>query len=362
MSLVAYDDSGSEEEAEPNLPIGKDKSGTPSVLLADIRRSKTSSDGKHTVKIAMPTAPEPDSDEEIEKQPLVVTAKTHNARQGVSSLFPAPKVKGQSARTETGLQNPNMPTVKQTSRILVPHTVTKQAATNKTAEMRAKLAKQHPKESPANSDDDDDDNIPMSFFSFESSHNVPVAIGSRKCDIGPILPPESVIGPALGPQLPTANDAQMMYNQYPDAEGAMTYGSSDYQFQQYSDSAHGTESEINSVSQIKSLQDDEAFRRLHCGKKRKRKGADDIGEIVDVNESDTIAEIQEYRKKMASQEDTNYTPPVKTNFIRIPSSDARRKHQITWLAIEAREREMKLQNQWAESKLTKRQTQAKYGW
>jgi proline-rich protein PRCC len=50
------------------------------------------------------------------------------------------------------------------------------------------------------------------------------------------------------------------------------------------------------------------------------------------------------------------------NFIRIPSSDARRKHQITWLAIEAREREMKLQNQWAESKLTKRQTQAKYGW
>lgn len=54
------------------------------------------------------------------------------------------------------------------------------------------------------------------------------------------------------------------------------------------------------------------FQQLNCGKKRKRKGAWDIAQIIDVNEKDTIAEIHEYRKKMASQEDSNYIPPVKT--------------------------------------------------
>ena len=61
MALVAYDDSGSEEEAsdEPNPSVGKDQSGSLLGLLANLPRPKVNGDGKkHSVKIAMPTAPE----------------------------------------------------------------------------------------------------------------------------------------------------------------------------------------------------------------------------------------------------------------------------------------------------------------
>ncbi|MGH0175133.1 UNVERIFIED_CONTAM: hypothetical protein FKN15_069323 [Acipenser sinensis] len=44
-----------------------------------------------------------------------------------------------------------------------------------------------------------------------------------------------------------------------------------------------------------------------------------------------------------------------------PTGQQRRKHQITYLIHQAKERELELKNSWAENKLTRRQTQAKYG-
>lgn len=45
----------------------------------------------------------------------------------------------------------------------------------------------------------------------------------------------------------------------------------------------------------------------------------------------------------------------------MPSSQQKRKHQISFLAFRAKERELELKNQWAENKFNKRQTQSKYG-
>jgi len=39
----------------------------------------------------------------------------------------------------------------------------------------------------------------------------------------------------------------------------------------------------------------------------------------------------------------------------------KRKHQITYLAHEAKAREQELQNQWAQNRMSRRQTQSKYG-
>ncbi|KAK2153498.1 hypothetical protein LSH36_295g04072 [Paralvinella palmiformis] len=44
-----------------------------------------------------------------------------------------------------------------------------------------------------------------------------------------------------------------------------------------------------------------------------------------------------------------------------PTSQQKRKHQITYLAHRAKEREFDLKNQWAQNKMTKRQSQSKYG-
>lgn len=44
-----------------------------------------------------------------------------------------------------------------------------------------------------------------------------------------------------------------------------------------------------------------------------------------------------------------------------PTGQQRRKHQITYLIHQAKERELELKNNWADNKMTRRQTQAKYG-
>ena len=46
----------------------------------------------------------------------------------------------------------------------------------------------------------------------------------------------------------------------------------------------------------------------------------------------------------------------------LPSTVHRRKHQLTYLAFQAKETELALAESHARGKLTKSQTQAKYGW
>jgi len=45
----------------------------------------------------------------------------------------------------------------------------------------------------------------------------------------------------------------------------------------------------------------------------------------------------------------------------VPGGVAKRKHQITYLVAKAKADELTLKNMWSQNKLTKRQTQAKYG-
>lgn len=44
-----------------------------------------------------------------------------------------------------------------------------------------------------------------------------------------------------------------------------------------------------------------------------------------------------------------------------PTGQQRRKHQITYLIHQAKERELELKNAWSDNKMSRRQTQAKYG-
>lgn len=44
-----------------------------------------------------------------------------------------------------------------------------------------------------------------------------------------------------------------------------------------------------------------------------------------------------------------------------PTSEHRRRHQITYLAYQAKQNEQQLKNQWAMTRMTRKQTQAKYG-
>ncbi|KAL1463764.1 hypothetical protein WDU94_015485 [Cyamophila willieti] len=88
---------------------------------------------------------------------------------------------------------------------------------------------------------------------------------------------------------------------------------------------------------------------------RKRKGEDLI--VREVNASSLMPDSREWLAQLS--EETTYRPSHKKHDG--PTSQQKRKHQITYLAFQAKANELDLKNQWANNRQTKRQTQSKYG-
>ncbi|KAI8792520.1 proline-rich protein PRCC [Biomphalaria glabrata] len=98
---------------------------------------------------------------------------------------------------------------------------------------------------------------------------------------------------------------------------------------------------------------DKEFQRLQGKRKR---GAEEAISFVDANVDDYV-DPSEVSKHL-TEESSYVSHKNKDN---LPTAQQRRKKQITYLAYQAKEREMELKNTWAQNKLTKKQTQSKYG-
>lgn len=105
------------------------------------------------------------------------------------------------------------------------------------------------------------------------------------------------------------------------------------------------------ATDVKALEQDEEFLKLQGKPKR---GKEEIN-ILEVNTADFIS-TAEVTKSLSEEQE--YRSHKKKD---MPSAQQRRKHQIGFLAFQAKERELELKNQWATNRLTKKQTQAKYG-
>ncbi|KAI5744874.1 hypothetical protein M8J76_006051 [Diaphorina citri] len=90
---------------------------------------------------------------------------------------------------------------------------------------------------------------------------------------------------------------------------------------------------------------------------RKRKGEDLI--VKDVDGNSLVPDSQQWLTKQLSTE-TTYRPSHNSKHDG-PTSQQKRKHQITYLAFQAKANELDLKNQWANNRQSKRQTQSKYG-
>ncbi|CAF4950179.1 unnamed protein product [Pieris macdunnoughi] len=103
--------------------------------------------------------------------------------------------------------------------------------------------------------------------------------------------------------------------------------------------------------------DEEAILKL-CGARGKRK-REEI-QIVDVNQEEVLKDAREMLLK-GLMDDTTKRQSHSKKKGNEPTSQQKRKHQITYLAHKAKANEAELQNQWANNRMTKRQTQSKYG-
>ncbi|XP_041464690.1 proline-rich protein PRCC-like [Lytechinus variegatus] len=138
-----------------------------------------------------------------------------------------------------------------------------------------------------------------------------------------------------------------------DSQGAMQYYNQPYQ--EGADTGYN-ESATSSETSSQSFLQDERFAKM-VGKNKR--GKEEI-QFIDIKADDQIgptAGLQDMVKSMT--EEKEYRGKLKKE--QLPTSQQKRKHQITYLARQAKERELELKNQWAENRQNRKSTNAKYG-
>ncbi|KAL9986404.1 hypothetical protein ACROYT_G000547 [Oculina patagonica] len=372
---------------------------------------------KQPIKIAIPTAPKNDSDEE-DDMPAAKKVVPSKGGSGLKALLPKPK-----HSITLKKDNPNKPAVKLASRPLIPHTLTKKPTTVEKKSQKTAKTKQVEE---ATSDDEDE---PVSFFTFNdksesvsdekvetfqsnnTESNTSVTAPSVK-SINPSVSPFSqgempsctsashssgkplTVAPspkiedpsttqaAFEEETPSREESETRTYHYEQQSGqSQQYGS--YSSENYGNYDYGASSSY--VNQPYYSQETEAYTytyptgaaaaeatavqaqrqheetKIDLEKLHKLKGRRNRHEeinIVDVNAADQIGDSAGMIAKYGTEE-IAYAPSRKKKDM--PTAQQRRKHQISYLAFQAKERELELRQQWSANRQTRRQTQSKYG-
>lgn len=320
------------------------------------------------VKITVPQIQGRDSDSD-DDEPAKKKLQPQGAGSGLSSLLPQPK---------------NL-TVKELDRPLIPHALTKRqepkgpkpgtpaqgllgsSASPSAIKAAAKSAALLLARQIASDDQDNEEEItPQNYFSLgESSQPIPAVV--------PSLDPEPGAPTELLPFAPAdeagQSDAPLDFGG--NHEGAGAWGGQYPQYQQpmagpealppgyynepyYQDPNPGlADAEEPGHS---AMFDDEAFMRLQG---KRNRGKEEV-KFLEIKGDDQLSGNQQWMTKSMTEEKQNRQSFSKKKGEQ-PTGQQRRKHQITYLIHQAKERELELKNSWAENKLTRRQTQAKYG-
>lgn len=293
---------------------------------------------KRKVQFFVPALSEfAEEDEETEQQePECKKLKPSSSGTGLFSLLPEPK----------------HITIKEAKRSLVPHVLTKKTV----PVQKSSKPKFEPKNSIANSGNDseeDEGNEGSSdFFSLSESASdidlktVPAGIVSAS-DVGSISKKLAV---------------SQIVEEHKSLSQKVTVYSDDYSNNSQYSSTQSQETEVLYPSQQTEPSpeghagiDEETMLRL-AGKRR---GKVEAINFINVNADDALLTRDEWMTKALSEEKPTHSFSKKRDGL--PSQKQKQKHQITYLAHQAKERELELKNNWAQNRMTKMQTQAKYG-
>ncbi|XP_049607453.1 proline-rich protein PRCC [Syngnathus scovelli] len=396
MSLVAYgssDDSDSEgTSSKPGsgglfslMPAPQNLSVVDGTSSNDPRQGKTSllsglpKPKKRTepVRISIPQIEKHDSDSD-DDEPIKKKLQPQGA--GLSSLLPQPK---------------NL-TVKVTDRPLIPHTLTKRSdprgvspstpapgllgpsASPSAIKAAAKSAARQLARQIVVADEHEDDISPQNYFSFGESPERPPPAVIPSYEPEPVVAAVEPLPVSLPPPLPPPppgdelgqSDAPLDFGG--GHEGAATWGG---QYPQYQPPMAGPESYPEGYDSNKAyyqepnpglpedeepgnsaMFDDEAFMRLQG---KRNRGKEEV-KFLEIKGDDQLSGHQQWLTKSMSEEKQTHGSFSKKRG-GMPTGQQRRKHQITYLIHQAKERELELKNTWAENRMTRRQTQAKYG-
>lgn len=284
------------------------------------------------MKISIPEMPEIDSDDEYEiekpKKPKLQPASDDKPRSGLFARLPAP--------THT------IGTGKKANRMLVPHVFSKEKSadepaskTNSISDLKRKSMQAASKlitskkliiSSEKDEVSDGEDNV--NFFSYVDKPSTPPATSGS-------------VGNAT--EISLVPDVESPYSILPPPPPEDVTTESTIESQQMN---------LNQTPSI-----DENFFRLQGKKNRK----EEI-KFIDIRADDALVGNREILLKTISQEKSmNRSSHSKKKNVGGPTSVQKRKHQMSYLAHQAKARELELKNSWADNRATKRQTQSRYG-
>lgn len=321
------------------------------------------------VKITVPQIQRGDSDSDDDEPAKKKLQTTQGAGSGLSSILPKPK---------------NI-TVKETDRPLIPHTLTKRpepkapkpgapaqgligsSASPSAIKAAAKSAAlQVAKQIAADDQNNEEDITPQNYFSLEDSPQ-PLPAVVPGVDPEPAAPAEPC--PYLAANEPGQSNAPLVfggnhegvgawddqYNDYPQPMAGPEARPEGYYEEPYYQDPNTELAEAGEPGNS-DMFDDEGFMRLQG---KRNRGKEEV-KFLEIKGDDQLSGNQQWMTKSISEEKQTRQSYSKRRGDQ-PTGQQRRKHQITYLIHQAKERELELKNNWAENRISRRQTQAKYG-
>lgn len=300
------------------------------------------------VKIFVPSLSEfsDDDEEEERKEPPKKKLNPSKGGSGLFSVLPEPK---------------NL-TAKETGRSLVPHVLTKRPTQPKkpqTKVPKVAMATAGAGRSPATNvaghvSDEEDDEAPagtIDFFSLSETTSVDPVMASKG------LASHQVPAAAASYILPIREVAEAPLNQLEQPPPVVEQQYQDYEEEGPSASermANSSQPAATGTIAAAGTIDEATILRL-AGKR----GRAEAISFIDVNADDALLTRDEWMTKALTEEKPLHGFSKKREGL--PTQKQKQKHQITYLAHQAKERELDLKNTWAQNKMTKMQSQAKYG-
>ncbi|CAL1263183.1 unnamed protein product [Larinioides sclopetarius] len=382
MSLVCYGSSDEESEEETAIPEAEDQNIVKCCGKKDPKSEEKSvkkdeetpnfdsipkpvpKKARETVKITIPSLDQfKDEDIKIESKAKPI----FKGGSGLLSMLPPPKYSGSA-----------------TQRALTPHILTKQKNTEKKVVGSKSMSKKSLssqsikptsilKEEPSdennsiNNDQEDDDSTSVDFFSLESVN--------KKIEVEEIsvldtqLPSKSSLFSSLPePVLSATSTATPIYQETTSghftphlstqgekrSEGYVWNENYQSTLSIDQDDGNVNNQSLQNVNQTEAEMQflkDEQFQKM-LGRKK-----EDI-QIIDVNADDQLIGREQWLMQSLTEEKIHRPSKRKGE---MPTQQQKRKHQITYLAFQAKERELDLKNEWSLNRRTRRETQAKYG-
>lgn len=341
---------GKDQEITMQLPLPKKNSSVVPLINA--------SGKKGSIKI---TAPEmapvsSDSDEEMDvrphKQKVSMTVSKDKPRSGLFAKLPPPTNFGitskeggstflpyvfskqkreTSTRSDAKVAAGNRVTTDSNSGSLSVAEIRRNSASARTKVISRQVAAN----SSAANEDSDDDEIPGGFFNFSEKST------ENDNDKNKVPSMSFLSGHAFTASHDVDDAAPAVEPTYPEVESSSYVGQ-----------PHASQSEGN----VKDELDMEAIRHLQ-GKRRKKEEVN----FIDIRADDALEGNKELLLKSISEEKSMNRSSHSKKKSGMPSGIQKRKHQLSYLVFQAKQRELELKNTWAQNRASRQQTQAKYG-